>query len=202
MAAMTDKVFVIGFHKTGTTSMGAALQALGYHLDQRHWKAEVAALPAPLTKPALAARALEIAATADAFEDNPWPLLFAEMDTAFPGSKFILTRRNPKAWLASITEHFGAKSSPLRQLIYGANAGAPQGNGQRYLYRYQQHIEYVLQYFAGRPDDLLIVELESANWAELCRFLHKPELQRPFPRAGTGARRARGQWFKRLIGQG
>ena len=33
----------------------------------------------------------------DAFEDNPWPVLYKELDARFPGSKFILTRRPAEA---------------------------------------------------------------------------------------------------------
>ncbi len=198
---MSAKVFVIGFHKTGTTSMGAALKMLGYRLDHRLWKDEVAKLPQPVTRDSLLARAMDVAGQADAFEDNPWPLFFAEMDAAFPGAKFILTRRAPGAWFESMVKHFGDKPSLLRGLIYGDDAAAPKGHAARYLCRYQRHIDEVLQYFAGRENDLLIVELEQAGWADLCAFLDKPVPGAAFPKAGTGARRARGRWLKRLLGR-
>ena len=39
----------------------------------------------------------------EAVEDNPWPLVFREMDAAFPDAKFILTTRvTAEKWLDSV----------------------------------------------------------------------------------------------------
>ena len=53
----------------------------------------------------------------DAFQDNPWPILFRELDESFPGSKFIMTRRNSDSWIKSVVKHFGSTPHPMQQWI-------------------------------------------------------------------------------------
>jgi len=190
-SVVTEKVFVIGLQKTGTTSLGAAIESLGYHLGGgfRLNHPRGVPLPLPITQAKLAAAAQSFALRADAFEDNPWPIVFREMDRAFPGSKFILTRRDPGTWIDSMVRHFGAETSSLRTFVFGA--GAPAGNETAYVCRYQRHIDEVLAYFAQRPKDLLVINLEDADWAELCGFLGKPVPLVPFPHKNAAGLRHR-----------
>jgi len=170
---VTEKVFVIGFQRTGTTSVGAALETLGYHLGGAFGGGPRATpFHLPITKEKLASAARSFALRADAFEDNPWPVVFREMDDAFPGSKFILTRRDPASWIDSMVRHFGDESDPMRSFIYGY--GAPAGHETEYVCRYQRHVDDVLAYFAGRPNSLLVLNLDRWSWDDLCRFLDKP----------------------------
>jgi hypothetical protein len=84
---MQSKVFGIGFHKTGTTSLARALTYLGYRFTG----------PNGLAKPNIAKdvyqMAYSLATEFDPFQDNPWPLLYRELDERFPCSKFVLTIR-------------------------------------------------------------------------------------------------------------
>ena len=86
---MTAKVFGIGFHKTGTTSLALALRQLGYSVTG----------PNGVNDPNISqnARALvrDLVDQFDAFQDNPWPILFRELDEWYPNSKFVLTLREP-----------------------------------------------------------------------------------------------------------
>jgi len=178
---VTEKVFVIGFQRTGTTSVGQALETLGYHLGGAIGAGNAKGLPLqlPITQAKLAAAAKSFALRADAFEDNPWPVIYREMDAAFPGSKFILTRRDPAGWIDSMVRHFGAETDPVRSFIYGH--GAPLGHETEYVCRYQQHVDGVLADFAQRPDDLLVVNLDRWTWDDLCGFLKKPVPNSPLP---------------------
>jgi len=178
---LTEKVFVIGFQKTGTTSMGAALEKLGYQLGGgfRVNHPRGVPIPLPITQDKLANAARSFALRADAFEDNPWPIVFKEMDQAFPGSKFILTRRDPGSWIDSMKRHFGEHGNPMRTFIYGN--GSPVGNETQYVCRYQRHIDEVMAHFVDRPDDLMILNLETVEWADLCAFLDKAVPEEPFP---------------------
>lgn len=102
---MKDKVFGIGFHKTATASLGSALELLGYNLGGKF------PIDGPISHDALALRAIESAKDYELFKDNPWPPLFKDLDRAFPGSKFILTIRDPDEWLRSVVRHFGRNST-------------------------------------------------------------------------------------------
>ena len=170
---LKPKVFCIGFHKTGTKSVGQALRILGYRV----------AGPTGAKNPAIEKRAtamcLALATEHDAFNDNPWPVLYRTLDMTFPGSRFILTVRHETRWLESIVGYFGKKDTPMRRWIYGA--GAPQGNEAKYLDRYRRHVAEVIDYFRER-DDLLVLDLESGQgWDEICAFLEEPVPSQPFP---------------------
>ena len=172
------KVFCIGFQKTGTTSLHAALEALGYRtaaVAGRDWSAERLAAEG-------ASLCVETARDFDAVQDMPWPLFFRELDEAYPGSKFILTVRDPEKWFASIEGHFGANEGEMQAFVYGRKAAAPAGNKARYIETLQAHEAAVRAHFAGRAQDLLIMNLEAGDgWRELCAFLGSPVPETPFP---------------------
>ena len=181
---MKTKVFGIGFHKTATTSLARALKVLGYSVTGPNF-VRMANLESEVQ-----ARARAVAGRFDAVQDNPWPLLYRELDKWYPGSKFILTVRAPEKWLASALTHFGANTTPMREWIYGAGRGGPRGNETVYLDRFTRHNRDVLEYFRERPDDLLVMNItEGDGWDKLCPFLGVAGRSRPFPRENTAKRR-------------
>ena len=177
------KVFCIGFHKTGTKSMGEALKALDYRV----------AGPFGIADPQISsnglARGLEIASEHDAVQGAPWPLLFRDLDRHFPDSRFVLTVRDPDRWIESAVAHFGDRSRPVREWVYGPGLGSPRGNEERWLQRYRSHQREVSEHFAGRDEALLVMDLEAGDgWAELCRFLDNESPDVPFPHLVTRRR--------------
>ncbi len=123
-----------------------------------------------------------VASEFDGFQDNPWPLLFKQMDSLLPGSKFILTIRDEDAWYRSALRHFDDRELPMRAIIYGPEAAAPVGNEAVWRARYAAHNDAVREYFTGRPGDLLTIDLtKGEQWGPLCRFLGQPVPGEPFP---------------------
>lgn len=185
------KVFGIGFHKTGTTSLGRALRSMGYRIQKgfnfnRPGKRIV--IPAPVTLEKVRDVAFGMVPRYAAFEDNPWPLLFRELDAAFPGSKFILTTRDPQRWIRSASRYFGTKTNGMFELIYNRPSFCIAGNEDFARARFERHNREVLEHFAGRPDDLLVWNLEAeADWPLLCDFLHAPIPKSPFPHGKNSA---------------
>ena len=172
------KVFCIGFQKTGTTSLFAALTALGYRT--------AAVVGRDLTAEELrakgAALCIDVAKVFDAAQDMPWPIFFRELDAAYPGSKFILTVRDSASWFRSIEGHFGANESALGAFIYGEDAAAPANNRARYIDVFEAHERAVRDHFATRPADLLIMDLAAGDgWEKLCAFLGVDAPSEPFP---------------------
>lgn len=192
---MKPKVFCIGFHKTGTTSMAVALKKLGYRVTG----------PNGVDDPDIGKNAISMAyklvESFDAFQDNPWPILYKELDAKFPGSKFILTLRDPDSWLKSQVKHFGNHETPMRRWIYGV--GCPEGNEEIYLKRYKEHYQEVIEHFKGRPDDLLILDLPRGDgWEKLCPFLGVDIPASPFPHANKASdRKGLRQRMKNLVGR-
>jgi hypothetical protein len=174
--ATRPKVFGIGFHKTGTTSLAVALGQLGYRVTGPNGVHD------PHIADSYLAMCRKLANQFDAFQDNPWPLVYREMDRLHPGSKFILTLRESDEWLRSAVGYFGSKMTPMRELIYGY--GAPVGHEERYVERFEQHNQDVLDYFKNRPHDLLVFRItEGEGWERLGRFLGAEVPSAAFPHA-------------------
>ncbi len=118
----------------------------------------------------------------DAFQDNPWPVLYEDLDRWIEDSKFILTCRDEKSWINSVLRQFGGESTPMREYIYGA--GDPSGNEDVYLQRYKKHNKEVREYFQGREDFLeLDIEKSKNKWKLICNFLNKEVPEKNFPHA-------------------
>jgi len=45
-------------------------------------------------------------------EDNPWPLIYKELDKRIPGCKFILTLRDEESWYSSVKRHIDDLKRP------------------------------------------------------------------------------------------
>src|SRR5690554_1808437 len=116
MATMTkEKVFVIGFQKTGTTSLETALKILGYRVhggDKNLMKFE--------RSEDLKKYISGVMQTWDAVQDMPWPLFYRELYDLYPNAKFILTHRNPEKWINSVVRYFGSIRNPINKKIYNA----------------------------------------------------------------------------------
>lgn len=173
------RVFCVGWHKTGTTTLGLALIKLGYsvvgcRMDMVH----------PLNRGDLET-VVRTAGDFDAVQDIPWAALFRELDQAYPNSKFILMERDEAAWLASARRHFKDADIPLHKWIYGE--GRLIGNEAMYLERYRRHNEEVKSYFADRPGDLLVMNLSAGDsWPVLCKFLNCGIPRSRFPYENKG----------------
>ena len=178
------KIFCIGFHKTGTTSLAKALETLGYRVTG----------PNGIDDPDIATNVHGMVPALvekyDAFQDNPWPILYKELDRMYPNSKFILTLRDPEAWIRSAVRQFGREETPMRRWIYGV--GCPAGNERVYLDRFNAHNKAVRSYFAARAEDLLILDLtEGDGWEKLCAFIGRDIPDVPFPHANPSRLRAK-----------
>jgi len=181
---MKSKVFCIGFHKTGTTSLAVALRKLGYRVTGPNGTKD------PNIEKNVMPMAYDLAEKFDAFQDNPWPIIFKELDKRFPNSKFILTLRNPQSWIKSQVRHFGRRETPMRKWIYGV--GCPEGNEDIYIKRFEKHNNEVMDYFRDRPQDLLVLDLTKGDgWEKLCNFLETDIPDIPFPHANKASDRER-----------
>lgn len=188
ISGIKKKVFGIGFHKTATSSLAEALRELGYSVTG----------PNGVNNPNIAKEAFDIAKSLvskfDAFQDNPWPILYRELDQSYPNSKFILTIRSSEDWIKSVVRHFGGEVTPMREWIYGV--GNPISNEHIYLSTYNRHNREVLAYFQNRSNDLLVLAItEGDGWEKLCPFLGEKIPNTPFPCKNQAG--ARERWEKK-----
>lgn len=192
------KVFCLGFQKTGTSSLGLALEKLGYSVAGYYPFRDLASKE-DVTWDEIRDRALRIAQDHDAAQDTPWPLLYKELDAAFPNSQFILITRERDAWINSALQDFGHFPNAIHNLIYGCPC--PVGHEETWLARYDRHNSDIRSYFADRPDDFLSLDLNKGevNWDNLCRFLGEPTPQIAWPHANTRqAKRLKLKYYKVL----
>lgn len=179
---MKQKVFCIGFHKTGTKSLAHALKTLRYKVTGPNGTQD------ENIQQNIYNLAFDLVEQYDAFQDNPWPIVYKELDKKYPHSKFIYTFREPQSWIRSQVNHFGCKETPMRKWIYGH--GSPVGNEEIYLQRFEDHHHEVTRYFQNRSEDLLIMNLETGDeWKKLCSFLKVKVPSTPFPHVNKASER-------------
>jgi hypothetical protein len=187
IAPIPTRVFGIGMHKTGTSSLDSAFKMLGF--NSAHWNT------------ALWARGIceEMARGRSAtveqhytFSDLPFTLLYKELDKAYPGSKFILTVRPEHDWIRSVRNHWDPKINPWRKdwdiapfthVLHQRLYGRKTFDADAFLARYRQHNAEVIAYFKNRPGDLLVMKVDKPEWGALCAFLDRPIPDVPFPHA-------------------
>lgn len=180
-----SKVIGIGWAKTGTTTLGTCFRILGF--DHQSQDLDLAK---DLRSGDLS-RILAVASAKHSFEDWPWVLVYRELDEAFPGSRFVLTKRRTDRWLRSYRNMLAQEGKPsrelteIRRILYGLPF--PDVSDSQLIERYDRHNAEVEHYFRGRSQDLLIVDWEQAGgWKELCEFLGKNIPREPFPHANKG----------------
>ncbi|MFL0799202.1 MAG: sulfotransferase family protein [Agarilytica sp.] len=166
-----SKIFIVGLPRTGTTSVCAALLRHGFLV------AHTAYTDAAFDQ-------------ADVVGDTPVFHEFERLDTRYPGAKFIYLARNEALWLPSIktlltkiNRKGGSDNNPFHPVfvrcfrevfgVFDASVDFEECLVDSYLSaRYAQHHNRVLEYFKGRPQDLLSIEVSQAgSFTQLLRFL-------------------------------
>jgi hypothetical protein len=183
------KIFCIGFHKTGTTSISEALEFLGYktiHGDPR--KADHVGdegrtlLENHILKGDYNLPTFDLY---DAFTDNPYFSIWDEIIKIYPDAKYILTVRDDEKWIKSCVNYYqGRRVRPMREWMFGENSDLSKNNESRmtWLNKYKAHNQRVIDHFAKLGKELLIFDIEKGHgWKELCEFLNISQPSIKFP---------------------
>ena len=167
------KVFIIGFHKTGTSSMGKALQILGYTVCGSIKEAkDYPKKDKPYEY--IFNKAIPLLQKYDAFQDTPWFLFYRELYQMFPDDYFILTTRENDKWIKSVQKHFGNSKFMYHDLIYSTNESL--NNETEYLKTYQNHNHECTLFFEGKSN-FLKIDIQEFEWDKLTSFLN---VNKPF----------------------
>jgi hypothetical protein len=184
-------IFCIGLSKTGTRSLHDALQVLG--LRSVHWggpDVQSAVQRGPEIRAAVERAAaegrplLDELEEADAYSDiEALSIRFDVLDRQYPGSKFILTVRHLESWLDSRERHVEANVARRQRGEYAGTFLVV--DRPAWAAEMTRHQERVRAHFAGRPGDLLELDIAAGDgWEELCSFLGCEVPDVPFPRRG------------------
>jgi hypothetical protein len=197
------KIFCIGRNKTGTTSLKKAFEDLGFVLGNQR-KAEL--LTAQYWQKDFDS-IVEYCKTAEVFQDFPfsYPETYKQLDKAYPGSKFILTvRDNSGQWYDSVTKFhaklFGNGEIPtVQQLqnatyvykgwmwenvskLYGVSSKENPYDKEKLIAQYEKHNKDVIEYFKGRDNDLLVINLSDPDaYSKFCEFIGVKSDKNNFP---------------------
>lgn len=175
------KVFGIGYHRTGTRTLGECFRLLGLRGTGFDFELTAGLLDDERIEPILTC-----ARRYQAFRDWPWPLCFRELDKRFPGSCFVLTtRQSSETWFASLMNHYAwvlaegpSRHPELFPLLYGARFPS---NRSACIERYENHNREVRDYFAGTGRLLEVCWERGDGWDALCGLLGTPQPSAPFP---------------------
>lgn len=172
-----NKIIIIGLSKTGTNSVVDALYICGknlYHFPDEDKKLDLSVV--------------------DGTSDLPAVLYYQELDRKYPNSKFILTTRDKESWLQSSEKHFhrrppstlGDWGKECRERVYGSK----YFDRELFSKVYDKHHKDVAEYFKGRPDDLLTLDIfKTDGWSDLALFLNFPAPMQPFPHSNAAPKR-------------
>ncbi|HSH03679.1 MAG TPA: sulfotransferase [Anaerolineae bacterium] len=189
LAPKERKVFGIGLSRTGTKSLSQALELVDWLVIHN---------PADITTyRELSGGNYRLTLLDehgfDGMMDIAAAPFFAQLDKAYPGSKFILTVRERESWLDAMERHWDGKmvygmmvgqetKLSMRRFLRAATYGTYQFDRERMGWAYDRHHEMVYNYFRERPDDLLVLNVtEGEGWEKVCPFLGIPLVEAPFP---------------------
>ena len=187
------KVFGVGFHKTGTTSLHIFLKLMGYH--GIHWPDRVKGvhyqklcIPKLHDAKQIVDVLLPVFSQYETFTDVPIPALYRELDNHFSGSRFILVERNNEDWWESMIKHWHLQKKekrildPYEYLQYNYGETVPlseitMDSKKEVIQRYNNHIERVKDYFHGRLDTFLAISIADPDKAKkIAEFLQSSEV--------------------------
>jgi hypothetical protein len=164
---VADRVFIIGLPRTGTTSICAAMLKLGFTV-------------------AHTAYVQKTFDDAQVIADTPIFCDFERLDKFYPNSKFIYLKRSSEKWLPSIKQLLqrmyinvsradGGFNTIIKRCYQTTFSPFTKENieDDKFLARcYQQHFNDVQQYFFGREQDLLNIDIsEKTSHQKLLEFL-------------------------------
>ena len=173
------KIFGIGFKKTGTTTLAAALKTLKIGPEPSHddsVDATNALLKNDDLKPAL-----RVAAHARAFADAPWCMAGTKLSflqtlaTTYPRAKFVLTIRDASQWWTS-TRNWLVCLKPFNIRRYATMLGAKNFSKPAFMQAFDAYNTGVTDFFTSRKElhRLLVIDLAKERtfpWADLCAFV-------------------------------
>ena len=189
------KVFGIGANKTGTTSLETILKCFGFNLPYQELQSASIFNQVQLGNYLALKEYIE---KFDAFQDQPFSsgTTYAVVDALFPGSKFILTIREPDLWFNSLKRYvcqaFNVEAEQINEQVFDKSKYCFKGfwkastelevlkisdyqsvvdwsllhNKKHYIQSYIQRNNMIIHHFRQRPNDLIVIDLTKETTTE------------------------------------
>ncbi len=171
------RVIGIGLNKTGTTSLGKAVEILGFK-KHHSWDTENVIDYSNGKIDEL----LKFTKDYNNLEDMPWFLIYKELNEYYDDAMFVLTtRKSAEIWYKSQCKHYDKnmklegydeETAVTNQIVYGYEN--PYLHREEFIAKYHQHNEEVREYFNGKDNFVELCWEDGDGWKELCAFLQIP----------------------------
>lgn len=195
------KIFIIGFGRTGTTSLKHTFEDLGYFVGEQHRAERLIRSYQQGDFEAI----IDYCKTARVFQDTPFslPNTWRYLEKAYPDSRFILTvRDSTEQWYGSLVAYkelkFGGQLPGVNQLkstmynwegwywdVHVAQHGPDESdiwNPGMWMSLYEKHNQDVIDHFKHQPDRLLVLNLKDTDaFEQFTRFLAVKTSMTGFP---------------------
>ncbi|HET7270239.1 MAG TPA: sulfotransferase [Rubrobacter sp.] len=222
------KIIGAGFGRTGTTSLKAALEKLGF--DPCYHMTEVFAHPehADFWISAWREEPVDWEGVLGGYEaavDWPACTFYEELMRRYPDAKVLLSVRDPESWYQSTRTTIYELTMLIERatisrwifglmslLIFGGFTGRRSSLAKDIIWegtfdgRFEDK-DYAIEVFERHneevkrrvpPERLLVYEVKQ-GWSPLCEFLGVPEPDEPFPRLNDTAQMRRGMKAVRAL---
>jgi hypothetical protein len=193
------KIFVIGFNKTGTTSIDKSLEDFGF-IRGKQWRFTVL-FDNYLQGKCNMEEIFELIKSAEYFQDNPFsfPGFWREVYSRYPEAYYILpVRDSPTQWFNSMysfhVKVFGNGESisedDLKKAYNGSGMafrfnkhkfnGCPFYDADSYQAVYEKHNNDVRSFFNGKENFIEINVAVKDSYLKMCDFLNVKPLRDSF----------------------
>ncbi len=201
------EIIGVGFGRTGTLSVKAAVDRLGFgpcfHMD------EVFNHPDRIAHFRAAGRGErvdwdEVFAGFRSTVDWPGAAFWRDLVARYPAAKVLLTVRDPRRWYASVRDtilpgttdpaaeaafagmptHYAEARAMISELLWQGEFGGRAADEEHAIRVFTEHNAAVQREV---PADRLLVYQVSDGWQPLCRFLGVTPPDEPFPHLNDGA---------------
>lgn len=200
------KIFCIGQNKTGTTSFAQSLKDLGIYVAPTFRDHD------PMLEKVINdwsqgdyKRIKRFCRYAQGFQDYPFslPNTYKALDSAFPGSKFVLTiRDSAEQWCDSYVRYYLNKywGGNAEQIYEASTQFHPYSQSALHRMRlvygdwedpfdrikliesYKFQNDSIKSYFQDRPEDLLVINVSNnEDYFKLCEFVGMTPASDSFP---------------------
>jgi hypothetical protein len=151
-----QKVFILGVHKTGTNTLRRALEIFGYkvtgpdpNLMKEYKDGNYKNIYKYLEK-------------YDAFQDDPWFMMYEKLYELYPSGKFILIDRDDRSWIKSVQKFYdySSKAKIARNYFYGSLD--PYEDESSYIEAFRSHRKHVKTFF-GKNENFIHINLKDYN---------------------------------------
>ena len=195
-----EKVFNLGFSKTGTTSFEYAVEYLGYNTYHGNYTLKHSDYMLALWIHRDFDEIRKMTAYWDAYADAPWggTDLYLKLIEWYPEAKFVHTLRDADSWYASLEKmlmrfdtnpekaidmfHVNGRFGFSYFMKHNFGIENLSGAKQKIIDQYNRHNDQVTEFMLKKNAAYLpFKSVDGEGWEKLCPFLGKPIPEIAYP---------------------